>query len=133
MSDKKQGCMTTGKFPPETVLGSKEYFMDREAKMKAQIAALTEANEKLKSTTVCVYCGKKLITENGKDKLAMIIDHMSLCEKHPVNKISGLLVEIDRLTADKKELVEGLSRILDVDEYTERRLIIRELIAKHGK
>ena len=47
MSDKKQGCMTTGKFSPETVFGSKEYFMDREAEMKAQIAALAAAKREL--------------------------------------------------------------------------------------
>jgi uncharacterized small protein (DUF1192 family) len=80
----------------------------------AQIAELEKEVERLKATAVYIYCNKIMVAENGKDKLSMMIDHMSLCEKHPVYKIGNLLVEIERLKADKRELVEALEAIRKV-------------------
>lgn len=48
MSEGKTGTMTTGKFPPETVFQSKEYFMDREKKLKAELTALRAECDRLK-------------------------------------------------------------------------------------
>jgi hypothetical protein len=75
-----------------------------------------------------------MIADNGKDKLSMMIDHMSLCDKHPMYKIGNLLVEIDRLKKDKRELVEELERCLyrtDAVYLAPAYNSLKALIAKH--
>lgn len=48
MSEGKTGTMTTGKFPPETVFLTLEYFVDREKKLKAELTALRAECDRLK-------------------------------------------------------------------------------------
>ena len=79
-----------------------------------RIAELEKEVERLKATAVCIYCNKIMVADNGKDKLSMMIDHMALCDKHPMYNIGNLLVEIDRLKFDKRELVEALEAIRKV-------------------
>ena len=67
--------------------------------------ALRAENDQLKSSAVCTYCGKVSHTKEGQSKLNMMIDHMAECEKHPV---AGLLITIEQLRSDKRELVEAL-------------------------
>ena len=88
--------------------------MDREAKMKAQIAALAAENEKLREFLECS-------TDQGE----------------------VFIEEIKMLTAAKRELMEGISALLIttklIDEHSldeqdhEAIQQARELIAKHGK
>ena len=82
------------------------------------IAKLFEENEKLKarvseleSTAVCMYCNAILHTKEGQAKIDMVIEHMAVCEKHPV---SGLLAKVEQLTADKRELVEAMELMINV-------------------
>ena len=56
--------------------------------------ALEKEVEKHKRTAICMYCGTVQQTKDGQEKLAMIIEHMAVCEKHPVPK---LLMEIEDL------------------------------------
>ena len=40
--------------------------------------------EKHKRTAICMYCGTVQQTKDGQEKLTMIIEHMAVCEKHPI-------------------------------------------------
>ena len=100
----------------------------------ARVKELEKEVERLKATAVCIYCNKIMVADNGKDKLSMMIDHMSLCDKHPMYKIGNLLIEIDRLKSDKRELVEALEQaerrtdaLYDATFYK----ILTGLITKH--
>ena len=73
------------------------------------IERLKQRVKELESSGLCVYCGKVSHTKDGQTKLDMMIEHMAECEKHPV---ANLLVEIDRLKSDKRELVDALERIV---------------------
>ena len=47
---------------------------------------LEEEVERLKLTAVCVYCGKVMVADKIENKMDVIIEHMSNCEKHPLPK-----------------------------------------------
>jgi uncharacterized protein YdcH (DUF465 family) len=99
------------------------------------IAKLFEENEKLKnrvreleSSAVCTYCGKVSHTKDGQAKLDMMIEHMAECEKHPV---ANLLVEIEALKADKRELVEAIEWAMFDKTPDDLYETLSQAVAKH--
>lgn len=52
--------------------------------------------EKHKRTAICMYCGTVQQTKDGQEKLAMIIEHMAVCEKHPVPKLLAEKAELEK-------------------------------------
>ena len=53
--------------------------------------ALEKEVDKHKRTAMCMYCGTVQQTKDGQEKLAMIIEHMAVCKKHPVPKLLGYI------------------------------------------
>ena len=62
---------------------------DFKAELLRRFEALEKEVEKHKRTAVCMYCGTVQQTKDGQGKLAMIIEHMTVCDKHPVPKLLG--------------------------------------------
>ena len=92
------------------------------AALQAENGRLHNRVKELESSTFCVYCGKVSYTKEGQSKLDMMISHMAECDKHPV---AGLLVEIDRLKSDKRELVEALLEDLKMNFIADRDTVIK--------
>lgn len=136
--------MTTGKFPPETVFQSKEYFQDRESKLKQQIADLQAKNRELH---LDIQTYKEFFVH--KDKLADLLIEIDRLKaiistyeeevdgpddirelKKIITDYKGAYIENGKLKSDKRELVSVLEYaarfVRDADmEY------IRSAISKH--
>ncbi len=64
------------------------------------------AEAKLKEkelTSICVYCGAKLISKSIDTKMNDVIEHMAECEKHPVPILLDKLANIEQWFLDHKE------------------------------
>jgi hypothetical protein len=84
------------------------------------IAKLFEENERLKeriseleSTAVCMYCNAVLHTKDDQAKIDMVIEHMAVCEKHPV---AGLLAKIDQLKDELSSYQKEVDSPADIRE-----------------
>jgi len=73
------------------------------AALRTELAEKEKEIERLRKRSVCVYCGK--ITEHEGDKLAEIIEHMAVCEKHPIHRAIKAESELAELR-ERLKLVE---------------------------
>jgi hypothetical protein len=64
-------------------------LINAEAELLRRFEVLEKEVEKHKRTAICMYCGTVQQTKDGQEKLAMIIEHMAVCKKHPVPKLLG--------------------------------------------
>ena len=65
-------------------------------------AAEAELKEK-ELTSICVYCGTKLISKSIDTKMNDIIEHMAECKKHPVPSMLDKLLEIKQWFLQHRE------------------------------
>lgn len=64
------------------------------------------AEAKLKEkelTSICVYCGTKLISKSIDTKMNDVIEHMAECKKHPVTSMLDKLLEIEKWFLQHRE------------------------------
>jgi hypothetical protein len=76
---------------------------------KEPIDPLQAEVDKLKRTTVCSYCGAIQVAAEGQDKLEMIIEHLSICQKHPVPKLLAEVEEWKSLAVAEGLKIEELT------------------------
>ena len=95
-------------------LSSYSDVSDEHYAIKAEIIrrfeALEKEVEKHKRTAICMYCGTVQQTKDGQEKLAMIIEHMAVCKKHPVPRLlaeKAVLEQRDEVWREKKSLLEN--------------------------
>jgi len=69
-----------------------------------QRAEAAEAKLKEKElTSICVYCGTKLISKSIDTKMNDVIEHMAECKKHPVTSMLDKLLEIEKWFLQHRE------------------------------
>lgn len=59
-----------------------------------EIENLKDEIDTLKKKSVCVYCGHIQISEKVEDKMNDMIEHMAVCENHPVVKLLGIIQKL---------------------------------------
>lgn len=69
-----------------------------------QRAEAAEAKLKEKElTSICAYCGTKLISKSIDTKMNDVIEHMAECKKHPVPSMLDKLLEIEQWFLQHRE------------------------------
>ncbi len=94
------------------VLREQNFAMNKNAiENKQQIADLQQKLENLKCKSVCVYCGHIHISEKAENKLNDMVDHMAVCENHPVPKLLGIIQVLQNWFVDnsKEDTTIGIS------------------------
>ena len=72
-------------------------------KLKLENAELKRQVEDLKKKSVCVYCGHVQISEKVEDKMNDMIEHMAICENHPVPKLLGIIQTLQNWFVDNSK------------------------------
>lgn len=83
--------------------------------IQEQLAEKDKEIERLKSRATCAYCGHVVECKSPFEKIEKMIDHMAVCEKHPVPK---LIARAEKAEAENAALRESLKSTEEVWENT---------------
>lgn len=79
-----------------------------EAELLRRFEALEKEVEKHKRTAICMYCGTVQQTKDGQEKLTMIIEHMAVCEKHPVPILLAKIATLEKELESWRNSKDGI-------------------------